>query len=106
MREIKFQAIRKDTKERFDVLCIYWLHSAIFLGGSMCDIQLDQVDLIQFTGLTDVNGVEIYEGDIVFRNYNRLGRMVVEYSDGNHNMPSASVVSSRFKIIGNIHEGE
>ena len=53
MRTIKFRAFNKNKKEMFDPV------------GEM---DLNQEGIMQFTGLLDRNGKEIYEGDIVKKN--------------------------------------
>jgi hypothetical protein len=64
----------------------------------------EDIKLMQFTGLTDCNGVEIYEGDIIDYGNNRF--MLVEFIKGtfcickNTAMPTLMTL---YHIVGNIY---
>jgi len=104
MREIRFRAFHKENKT-----IVYFdkkkyitdqFQGAALLGLIAGD---DSGYLMQFTGLLDKNGKEIYEGDIVayFHNCEEKRREVVSWAVQGFNM---LLITSDYEVIGNIYE--
>jgi uncharacterized phage protein (TIGR01671 family) len=113
-REIKFRAWNKKKKEMRDVCSLHNSTQPYFV--SVYDEEKGEIDwfddliIMQFTGLKDKNGVEIYEEDLLS---NDVGAPVmrVEFNqgcftlNGLENLISEEVDHTQcLEIIGNIYE--
>ena len=103
MRPIKFRAWHAESKEIVcfsnEKLCndeYQRLHLANLMTGNYGDV------LMQFTGLQDSEGVDIYEGDVFLPLYNRLPKLAVIYKNGKFNI--SNFCHAKCKVIGNIHQ--
>lgn len=70
MRDIKFRAWDNYGQEMLEVVCIDFARKYVYVRflwpiQRVQPLLSDEVTLMQFTGLCDRNGQEIYEGDIL-----------------------------------------
>jgi uncharacterized phage protein (TIGR01671 family) len=130
MREIKFRAWNDKAKKMYydvDLVNSQWLIEGHYL------IYSDKDDIMQYTGLKDKNGKEIYEGDIVkfkftegtdaednylipeYPDKTRTAQDVVKFTTGKFvPMPSYCEIEDTwyswrywdFEVIGNIYENK
>ncbi len=104
MREIKFRAWDNIKKEMFKLS-----------ATPVSELTISSVPIMQYTGLKDKNGKEIYEGDIISGKHYVLGkvewddykmRYVCERENGTFaiSVSTSMVVLYGGHVIGNIYE--
>ena len=110
MRELKFRAWDKEIKRMTNDV---YFHEFTNINDQFQD---DELEFMQFTGLKDKNGVQIYDGDIIKSNSQKPAIFKIEFIEGgfcatqndhdcpidiNHFYPSNGCM---IEVIGNIYD--
>lgn len=104
-RVIKFRAWNPVDKVMGDSFTIGQFCGAFPMADN---IDTEGIHYMQFTGLTDKHGVEIYEGDVVkflYENYKVIyfesyAAFMIQHSNGN----DLQNITTQEEVIGNIYQ--
>ena len=105
MREIKFRAWNNTEKQMSKPFLVVDLLKCEVMGGwSICD----SVIYLQYTGLKDKNGKEIYEGDILKSYWGEVHEITIDITHGLRSKWGLDTTNKNLAangtVIGNIYE--
>lgn len=111
-REIKFRAWQKWHEYMFTPDYIDFINGNVIIGEHDGDSRYEDIPLMQYTGLKDKNGKEIYEGDIL-KASNSIIKIVFKgrgyegiylNKEEMNELPIQNNNYLHWQIIGNIYE--
>lgn len=115
MREIKFKMWNKEEQKMYEVGKIDFQKERAYMtnwwGSTQSFFPFSMVEILQYTGLRDKNGIEICEGDIL-TNGDKNIKYIVKWVDtglnarqyNNQSYIGLSYWQDKLEIIGNIYE--
>lgn len=113
-REIKFRAWIKEVDEIREVEYINFWKKKISYPNKFCkeyylNADFDEIELMQYTGLKDMKGKEIYEGDILFESFSEeYFKVVFENGSFRAEVDEYSLDLEDYahicEVVGNIYE--
>jgi len=116
MREIKFRAWDKENKKMMKVSSLSSENKEIAVreNGTYHFFRMQNLELMQYTGLKDKNDKEICEGDVVVLNNIEIDNMcIVRYEHSSYRLEGWSLredlsnVEAKFlEVVGNIYESK
>ena len=110
MREIKFRAWDKEDKKMFNIARFDFADNTVYSHLFACDGYVgESLEIMQFSGLKDKNGISIYEGDILIdRHEEETGEAVFEngsfFWETETFTQLLGEINDEIEVIGNVHE--
>lgn len=112
-REIKFRAWAKKDKEIVEILYLETredgLVAVLYKDNSKITLGKYAIKIMQYTGLKDSKGYEIYEKDIVWNEWDEEYQVVI-YDEGEYKLKGETSVQNLWEsldyidIRGNVYE--
>ncbi len=120
MREMKFRAFLKSNQVMYDVLTLDIIDKKALIENAEKQlkgyVKLQEIELMQYTGLKDNIGKEIYEGDIISFGDNKAvvfyehAKFKAKYRYYNncycYDALSDVLYFKKVEVIGNIYENK
>ena len=108
MREIKFRAWNKQRKEMIIVEEIHFKYNSIVYDEGIITSPMKNFEMMQFTGLKDKKGKEIYEGDVLENGF-KDSKYKIIFEDGKFvadQLEGFGIfdIEDEWEVIGNIYE--
>lgn len=113
MRDIKFRTYVRFLREMHEVREMIFDKGAVMIDAYQYGLDRGDAPVMQYTGFTDINGIEIYEDDLIKKDDDKFVRCgVVSFIHGCWMVASKDGDSyfnlhhylNQVKVIGNIHQ--